>query len=452
MLTNIISCWNFLVVAHDLAVYMCTKNLAPTYRGSVSEQHLWSTGGTQSVLFKNDNNGQRGLTISNPIGLAAGFDKNGDVVQPMLATGFGFVEVGTVTPLAQPGNPKPRMFRLKNDRAIINRYGFNSVGAEQVRANLDAFRHQQSQQQRPKNGSTDEAESTLASASLELLWNFTTTTAQAIWQTLYPTRQLARGVVGVNVGKNKTTKNIDAIADYVTCIQRLGPVADYLVVNVSSPNTAGLRDMQESSALEPLLKACLAARNALLQDSIGSSSSSLPPLLVKVAPDLTDEQLCAIADVCLRLKVDGIVVSNTTNQRPANLLSPGNVRQERGGLSGRPLKDRSTACIRKVYAHTNGTLPIIGVGGVSSGRDAYEKLRAGASLVQVYSGLIYEGPGVVSRIRHELAEIMLENGEHHLKDVVGAEHEAIVWKRREEQMRQKDARRGLQQNNVLLAD
>lgn len=354
--------------AHEVALEFARRGWSPKHCPSATEQQLQ----VSSQVC--------GLQFSNPIGLAAGFDKHGTVVQPMLELGFGFVEIGTVTPQPQPGNPKPRMFRLNEDRALINRYGFNSVGAAQVAENLA--------------------------------------------QSLQPN---TKGIVGVNVGKNKNTEN--AIDDYVQGIRILGTLADYLVINISSPNTAGLRDLQHTDALKPLLEACLEARDAL---------SRRVPLFVKLAPDLNDEELAQIAQLCLQLRVDGLIVSNTTNVRPEHLMSYH--RGELGGLSGAPLKDKSTHCIRQVYAATNGELPIIGVGGIETGKDVYEKLSAGASLVQVYSPLVYHGPGLVSRLRHELAECMLQNGYRDIAQVIGLDHEELQWKRRYEQLKQRQQR------------
>ncbi|GAX17590.1 dihydroorotate dehydrogenase [Fistulifera solaris] len=370
--------------AHEVALEFARRGWSPKHRPSALEQQLR----VSSQVF--------GLQFTNPIGLAAGFDKHGTVVSPMLDLGFGFVEIGTVTPQPQPGNPKPRMFRLTEDRALINRYGFNSVGAEQVAENLA--------------------------------------------KSMQPST-MHQGIVGVNVGKNKTTEH--AVEDYVQGIRILGPLADYLVINISSPNTPGLRDLQHKDALQPLLEACLAARDAL---------SRHVPLLVKLAPDLSDDELSQLAQLCLQLQVDGLIVSNTTNVRPDDLLSYH--RGELGGLSGAPLKDKSTHCIRQVYAATNGELPIIGVGGIESGKDVYEKLSAGASLVQVYSPLVYHGPGLVSRLRHELAEHMLQNGYRDISQVIGLDHEELQWKRRYERLkeRQKMTRGDEEEDAVVVVE
>jgi dihydroorotate dehydrogenase len=231
---------------------------------------------------------------------------------------------------------------------------------------------------------------------------------------------LSTGLLGVNLGKNKTSE--DEIGDYRHGIQQLGPYSDYLVINVSSPNTPGLRDLQRPEALKELLAAAVEARDALPKPV---------PLLVKLAPDLTDDEMRDIATTVVDCGIDGLVVCNTTNTRPESVLSKESL--EMGGLSGEPLKDRSTECIRILYKATDGNLPIIGVGGVGSGQDAYEKLRAGASLIQIYSMMVYEGPGVVTRIRHELAELMRQNGHRHLSDIVGLDHDDIYWRKREEQ-------------------
>jgi len=282
------------------------------------------------------------------------------------------------------------MFRLVEDEGIINRYGFNSVGADAVEDNLKAYRQTQKEQEQNR-------------------------TIFQNW--LYGSPP--QGLLGINLGKNKSSTT--PIQDYQALIRQLGPYADYLVINVSSPNTPGLRDLQESSSLEALLKGCQRARDKLQMQ---------PPLLVKLAPDLTDDELREIADVLLRLKIDGIILTNTTIQRPSSLMSSN--KEETGGLSGRPLQQRSTECIRNLYKWTNGRIPIIGVGGIFEGKDVHEKLRAGASLVQVYSGMVYKGPGMVSKLRHELANLMLQNGQRKLQEVVGIDHDDLYWKKQQD--------------------
>ncbi len=302
-----------------------------------------------------------GLSFSNPLGLAAGFDKNGEAVGPILGLGFGFVEVGSVTPRPQPGNPRPRLFRLTRDRAVINRMGFNNEGAAAMAARLAG---------RPQG---------------------------------------PRGILGINLGKNKD--QADAAADYVAGVERLGALADYLVINVSSPNTPGLRALQEKAALAALIARVLEARNAL---------GRRPPLLLKIAPDLTEDDRADIAAVALESGLDGLIVSNTTVARPAE-LDP-RYAQEAGGLSGRPLLAPSTTLLGEMYRRTYGNLPIIGVGGVAGGADAYAKIRAGASLVQLYSAMVFEGPGLVRRIKTELAALLTRDGFASVSAAVGADY------------------------------
>ncbi|KAM8799310.1 dihydroorotate dehydrogenase (quinone), mitochondrial [Eudromia elegans] len=294
-----------------------------------------------------------GRRFCNPVGLAAGFDKHGEAVDGLYRMGFGFVEVGTVTPQPQEGNPKPRVFRLEEDQAVINRYGFNSQGHAAVQRRLRA---RLPTQQR------------LSEAGMPL---------------------------GINLGKNRSSE--DAAADYVAGVQALGPLADYLVVNVSSPNTPGLRELQGRAELRSLLSKVLAARDAL-------PCERKPAVLVKIAPDLSAQDKRDIAGVVCELGVDGLVVSNTTVSRPCGLRSQR--RSERGGLSGAPLRELATQTVWDMYALTHGRVPIVGVGGVSSGRDALEKIRAGASLVQMYTALVYRGPPAVRAVKRELRELL----------------------------------------------
>ena len=307
-----------------------------------------------------------GLRFANPIGLAAGFDKNGQVPDAMLRLGFGFVEVGSVTPRPQPGNPRPRVFRLRPDRAVINRLGFNNHGMAAVAARL------------ARRG------------------------------------RAGPGVLGVNVGANKDA--VDRVEDYVAGIDRFARLADYLTVNISSPNTPGLRALQSRAALDDLLARVVAARD-------GAAADGPPtPLFLKIAPDLTDEDARDIADVALARAVDGLIVSNTTLARPDTLTSPH--RGQAGGLSGRPLFTASTRVLADMYRLTEGRLPIVGVGGVSSGGDAYAKIRAGASLVQLYTALVYEGPGLVGRIKRELASLLKRDGFASVAAAVGVDQAA----------------------------
>uniref|UniRef100_A0A671TQN6 Dihydroorotate dehydrogenase (quinone), mitochondrial n=1 Tax=Sparus aurata TaxID=8175 RepID=A0A671TQN6_SPAAU len=312
-----------------------------------------------------------GLKFKNPIGIAAGFDKHGEAVDGLYKVGFGFVEVGTITPKPQEGNPKPRVFRLTSDQAIINRYGFNSCGLLDAQQRLKAREGIQEQQSK---------------AGLPL---------------------------GINLGKNKLSQ--DAGADYLEGVRVLGPLADYLVVNVSSPNTPGLRDLQGKAELHQLLQTVLKARDAL-------QGESKPPVLVKIAPDLTAQDKQDIADVVTELGVDGLMVTNTTVSRPETLQDAN--KSEVGGLSGQPLKDLSTDSVREMYNLTKGKVPIVGIGGVASGQDALDKIRAGASLVQLYTALTYQGPPIVTKIKRELEQLLKEQGFRSVSEAVGADHRA----------------------------
>jgi len=288
-----------------------------------------------------------GLRFRNPVGLAAGFDKNAELTDELAALGFGFVEIGTVTPRSQPGNPQPRLFRLPQDEALINRMGFNNYGAVAAATRL---RHRRN-------------------------------------------RNL---IIGGNIGKNKDTPNEQAAQDYVSCVEALHEVVDYFVVNVSSPNTPNLRQLQER---EPLIK--------LLQQ-VQERNATLPtprPLLLKIAPDLTDTQLDDILLIARETQLSGLVATNTTISRTGLTTAPDQITAlGAGGLSGRPLRQRATEVIRYLHRHSKGALPIIGVGGIHSAEDAREKLAAGAALVQLYSGFIYEGPALVKRINQGLKQ------------------------------------------------
>eukprot|EP00057_Strongylocentrotus_purpuratus_P034198 XP_794275.3 PREDICTED: dihydroorotate dehydrogenase (quinone), mitochondrial [Strongylocentrotus purpuratus] len=313
-----------------------------------------------------------GLEFTNPLGMAAGFDKHAEAMNGLLKTGFGFVEVGSVTPEPQEGNPKPRVFRLTEDKAIINRYGFNSVGHDVV--------HQRLKERQKK------------AAHLP---------------------QDQRGIIGVNLGKNKTSPS--AVQDYVDGVKKLGCFGDYLVINVSSPNTPGLRAMQGRQQLAELIEQVVATRDLL-------PCTPKPPVLVKIAPDLTQADKEDIAAVVMGKKgsVEGIIVTNTTITRPESL--EGKHKGETGGLSGVPLKDMSTATVSDMYRLTNGKMTIVGVGGVSSGQDAYEKIKAGASLVQLYTAFAYEGPPLPSKIKRELEDLLKKDGFSSVSEAVGADH------------------------------
>ncbi|MDL2344670.1 quinone-dependent dihydroorotate dehydrogenase [Deinococcus sp. MIMF12] len=305
-----------------------------------------------------------GHAYPSPLGLAAGLDKNGEAVPAFCALGFGFVEVGTVTPLAQPGNERPRLFRLPPDRALINRMGFNNAGADALHARLAALRG------RPV----------------------------PVW---------------VNIGRNKATPNEEATGDYLRLVRALGDVADAFVVNVSSPNTPGLRALQAAGDLAALVRAVLAEVDASRVRTL-----SRPPVLVKLAPDLHPADFEASVGAVLEAGAHGLIVSNTTLSR-GGLTHPS--REQAGGLSGRPLTGRSTALVRAAYRLTGGRVPIVGVGGVFTPEDAYAKIRAGASLVEVYTSLIYEGPGLPARIHRGLSRLLERDGFSSVAEAVGVD-------------------------------
>ena len=304
--------------------------------------------------------------FDNPIGLAAGFDKEAAAISDAFSLGFGFVEPGTVTPLPQPGNPKPRLFRLDEDDAAINRLGFNSGGLADFAGNLAKYRK------------------------------------------AHPGGR----PVGANIGRNKNTE--DTAADFEIGIEALAQLVDYLVINVSSPNTPGLRSMQRREALGNLIGRGLAARARAVTDA-----AARPPLLVKIAPDLDAGERRDLAVLALALKLDGLIAGNTTISRPPELNAPD--KGEAGGLSGKPLFARSTECLADMYRLTEGKIPLIGCGGVASGADAYAKIRAGASLVQLYTALVFEGPGLIPRIKRDLAELLRADGFASVAEAVGVD-------------------------------
>ncbi|RAI43257.1 quinone-dependent dihydroorotate dehydrogenase [Rhodoplanes roseus] len=314
-----------------------------------------------------------GLDFKNPIGLGAGFDKHAEVIDAMFGFGFGFVEAGTVTPQPQPGNSGQRLFRLDEDEGVINRFGFNSEGLGPFTERLRARR---------QSGAP------------------------------------SRGIVGANIGKNRTSE--DAAADYETCLAAVAPLVDYVVVNVSSPNTPGLRGLQARAPIEALVGRVMAARDRTADAARAEPAPKRPPILLKVGPDLDDDQVRDIAEVVLETGVDGLIVGNTTVTRPPTLRS--RWRDAEGGLSGRPLMGLATECLRSMYRHTGGKVPIIGCGGVSSGEDAYAKIRAGASLVQLYSALVFNGPGFAVTIKRDLAKLLRRDGFASVTAAVGADH------------------------------
>lgn len=295
-----------------------------------------------------------GIRFPNPVGLAAGLDKNGTAVDGLAAMGFGFVEVGTVTPRPQPGNPKPRLFRIPEHKAIVNRMGFNNDGVDQLLKNLSRSRYD--------------------------------------------------GVLGINIGKNKDTPNEKAHEDYLVCLRKVYPHASYITVNVSSPNTPGLRTLQFGDSLNSLLDALKTeqARQARLH-------GRYVPIAVKIAPDMVEEELGLVAGALKTYEMDGVIATNTTLSREGVEDSP--IASEAGGLSGSPVRNRSTAVIRNLAEHLDGALPIIGVGGITEGFDAAEKIEAGASLVQVYTGFIYRGPQLVRDSVAAIAELRERAGQ-----------------------------------------
>ncbi len=302
-------------------------------------------------------------SFPNPVGLAAGFDKNADVIGPMLKMGFGFVEAGTVTPKPQEGNPRPRVFRETDHQAVINRMGFPNGGVENFRHNIEKF---------------------------------------------FEAKPRPPGIIGINIGMNKGAE--DPAKDYCQLVRILGPYADYLTVNISSPNTPGLRNLQSRENLLPLL-----AR--ILEERTKSCGASAPPLLVKLAPDLDDTQLKDVAAALVEAGVDGVILGNTTLDRPEFLPAP--FHGEQGGLSGRPLTTKSTSVIRKFYGHVGGKLPIIGAGGISSAQDAYDKIRSGASMVQLYTALVFQGPELVEEILLGLTRLLEKDKLDHISKATG---------------------------------
>jgi len=329
-------------VAHNLGLYALRGGLLPARDTANSE-----------ALHTN----AFGLTFKNPIGLAAGFDKNACAINALLKQGFGFVEAGTVTPKPQAGNPAPRVFRLARDAAIINRLGFNNRGLAEYARNFSCH-------------------------------------------------QKTLGIAGANIGKNKDSS--DAAADYVTCIKAVSATADYITINISSPNTQGLRELQKKDALGELLATLVETRN---------QSAKRVPLILKVAPDLTMQEKEDIAAQVLAHCIDGMIISNTTLSRPDSLRS--DKKREQGGLSGRPLFALSTSALADFYKLTGGKIPLIGVGGVGSAEDAYRKIKAGATLVQLYSALVYQGFGLVSDIKTGLSALLARDGYSHVSQAIG---------------------------------
>ncbi|WP_044641257.1 quinone-dependent dihydroorotate dehydrogenase [Risungbinella massiliensis] len=306
-----------------------------------------------------------GIDFANPVGLAAGFDKHANVYSGLASLGFGFIEVGTITPRPQAGNPQPRLFRSPADDAVINRMGFNNDGVAAAKKSFHSL----------------------------------------------PRPDVP---IGINLGKNKDTPNEEASKDYLIGLRELYLEGDYFVINISSPNTQGLRDLQEESALKELLDSIVSQRESLVKET-----GRKRPLFVKLAPDLSDDQLGAAVETILAAGIDGIVATNTTLGRDG--LTDPNVAAEAGGLSGKPVRDKSTEIIRKIYQITRGRIPIIGVGGIFTGKDAWDKIRAGADLVQVYTGMIYRGPYIAKYVNEELTKLLDQHQISSIRELVGSD-------------------------------
>ena len=330
-------------MAHNLAIKTLKYNFLPEDIFKVENESILET-----KIFNNK--------IKNPIGLAAGFDKSAEVYNSLFRFGFGFIEVGTITPKQQYGNPKPRVFRLESDRALINRLGFNNDGLEKVSNRL-------------RNNSPN-------------------------------------GFLGINIGPNKDSKN--RIDDYLKCIDEISMFADYITINISSPNTPGLRDFHDKNTLQNLLNNI---------DQFTKKNKIQKPLALKVSPDIAESEISYIIDSIKKFNISGVIISNTTDKNRENLT--GSYRSEEGGLSGEPLGKISNDLIKKFYKETKGEITIIGVGGINSGMTAYEKLKSGASLLQLYTGMIYEGPGIVKKIKTELIDILEKEKIKNVSEIVG---------------------------------
>ena len=329
--------------AHTLAIKSLKLNLVSNIFNKDMGDSMF-----ESTLF--------GKTIDNPIGIAAGFDKNAEVYNPLFKLGFGFVEVGTITPLEQYGNPKPRVFRLVEDQALINRLGFNNLGSENVSSRIRA--------------------------------------------------NSPNGLLGINVGPNKDTKN--RLNDYLIGLRTFHDIADYITVNISSPNTENLRNFHEETKFDELM-------NLINKEKIKLNSKI--PIVVKISPDILDNQINIISEILLRYKVSAIIVSNTSESNRENLKNI--LKHQKGGLSGKPIEEKSNKLITKFYKLLRGKIEIIGVGGIDSGKSAYEKFLAGASYVQLYTGMVFQGPNIVGKIKKELKEILIADGVKNFKEIVG---------------------------------
>ena len=329
--------------AHDLAIKSLKFNFLPSKIFEVEDEQMLNI----KLLGRN---------FPNPIGLAAGFDKSAEAYNSLLKLGFGFVEVGTVTPLKQFGNPKPRIFRLENDGALINRLGFNNDGMEIIKNRIKSSRKE--------------------------------------------------GILGINIGPNKDTE--DQKNDFCLGLKNFFDIADYITVNISSPNTESLRDFHDKEKLKDLL---------LALNKVKKEKETKIPLLLKISPDIKDSHISEIADLATKNDISAVILTNTTDGNRGNLTSK--IKQEEGGLSGEPLQQISTNMIKKFYKHLSGKIPIIGVGGVNSGKSAYEKFVAGASLLQLYTGFVYRGPSAAKNIKKELIQILKAEGIKNIKDIIG---------------------------------
>ena len=333
-------------IAHNLAIKSLKLNLISNIFDENKGDSMF-----ESTLF--------GKTIDNPIGIAAGFDKNAEVYNPLFKLGFGFVEVGTITPLKQYGNPKPRVFRLVEDQALINRLGFNNLGSENVSSRIRA--------------------------------------------------SLPEGLLGINIGPNKDTK--DRLSDYLIGLRTFHDIADYITVNISSPNTENLRNFHDEIKFDKLM-------NAIEKENIKLKSKT--PIVVKISPDILDNQINKISEILLKYKVSAIIISNTTESNRENLKNI--LKHQKGGLSGKPLENKANKLIAKFYSLLKGKIEIIGVGGVDSGKSAYEKFLAGANHVQLYTGMVFQGPNIVGKIKKELKELLINDGVKNFREIIGKKH------------------------------
>jgi dihydroorotate dehydrogenase len=332
--------------AHNLAIKSLKLNLPANIFNQNRDDPMF-----KSILF--------GKEIENPIGMAAGFDKNAEVYNPLFKLGFGFVEVGTITPVEQYGNPKPRVFRLVEDQALINRLGFNNLGGENISSRIRA--------------------------------------------------NIPRGLLGINIGPNRDTN--DRLNDYLIGLRTFHDIADYITINISSPNTENLRNFHDEKKFDELI-------NSMEEEKIKLKSRI--PIVVKISPDISDNQINLISEILLKYKVSAVIVSNTTENNRKNLKNI--LKHQKGGLSGKPLEEKSNKLIAKFYDLLKGKIQIIGVGGVDSGKSAYNKFLAGANYIQLYTGMVFQGPNIVVNIKKELKELLINDGVTNFKEIIGKKH------------------------------